>query len=95
MPREAFFSEHWAATIKRCENSKSWEPDDLEQIRNLRSWVDAQKYVFSEDGKESVPSQIALIRQAMGHLSAFTTFFETKLGPRLDPSFIWGAAGLF
>ena len=63
----------------------SLDLDDLETIGNYRSRDDVQERVL--DGAS--PS-ITLIRPALGHLSTFADFFDTKLGLDLDASFIWG-----
>lgn len=82
--RELFFSSQWTTAIEK--SKISLDPDDLETVETFRSWGDVQELVL-----DGVSPSIALIRPALGHLSIFADFFETKLGPDLDASFIWGA----
>ena len=63
----------------------SLDADDRETTGSYRSWDDVQERVV--DGASLL---ITPIRPALGHLSTFADFFETKLGPDLDTSFIWG-----
>lgn len=74
--RELFFSSQWIRAIEKYKTLLDF--DDLETVKIFRSWDDVQ---------EHVPT---LIRPALGHLSIFTDFFETKLGSDLDASFLWG-----
>ena len=64
---------------------ESLDPDDRETTDYHRSWDDVQERVL--DGASLL---ITLIRPALGHFSTFADLFETKLGPDLDTSLIWG-----
>ncbi|KID94053.1 pfs domain-containing protein, partial [Metarhizium majus ARSEF 297] len=80
---QQFFCREWAEAINRHRNLL--DDDDRETVESFRSWHDVQRHVF-----DGVPPAIALIRPALGHLSIFAEFFETKLGQDLDASFVWG-----
>ncbi|KAI9842892.1 MAG: hypothetical protein M1837_006724 [Sclerophora amabilis] len=80
---EKYFSSQWTAAVERSKSSL--DPDDLDTIESSRSWEDVEEHVL-----DGVSPSIALIRPVIGHLSIFADFFETKLGPDLDASFLCG-----
>lgn len=81
--RESFFEANWARQIARCQ--ASLDSDDLETTQRFTSWAD-----IKEELLDSLPPSIILIQPSLRHLSHFFAFFETKLGPKLDASFLWG-----
>ena len=62
------------------------DPDDLETIQGFTSLDDIKEELF-----DSLPPSIILIQPALCHLNNFFAFFETKLGSKLDASYLWGA----
>ena len=81
--RELFFSSQWATAV---EKHKSFlDPDDIETVETFKSWDDVQQKVLN-----GTSTTISAIRPSLGYFCNFTNFFEAKLGPKLDASFLWG-----
>lgn len=97
--RESFFTSHWRAIIKQCENAL--EPADLEQVRVVTSWDLVQAEVqgsasgsgeTSTSVAKSLPYEITRLRPALGHLHQFARIFESQLC--LPADFFWGIMAL-
>ncbi|KAG9250320.1 pfs domain-containing protein [Emericellopsis atlantica] len=78
-----FFEVNWSQEVSRCKASV--DQDDLETIQRFKSWGDIKDELIG-----SFPPSIILIQPALRHFNDFFAFFETKLGPRLDASYLWG-----
>ncbi|KAK0747419.1 pfs domain-containing protein [Apiosordaria backusii] len=80
---EAFFSSTWLAATSK--SSEGLDSDDQETLEEFKSWEDIQSRLISD-----LSPSISLVQPALGHLREFIQFFESKLGPKLDASIIWG-----
>ncbi|KAM0666628.1 hypothetical protein ACQRIU_004483 [Beauveria bassiana] len=85
---DRFFVDRWNRTLLQCE--KQLESDDLERVRQIKSWDALQCDALSN----TPPYEISIIEPSLGHLRRFATLFGTELAVDLNPEFFWGILNL-
>ncbi|KGQ08867.1 hypothetical protein BBAD15_g5804 [Beauveria bassiana D1-5] len=85
---ERFFVDQWNRTVLQCE--KQLESDDLERVRQIKSWDALQ----CDAPSNTPPCEISIIEPSLGHLRRFATLFGTELAVDLNLEFFWGILNL-